>query len=136
MVKIYFCFYTLELNCVPSLIYKPFIIYKLNPFKCSLYVEFTCTKGFPAGSNSKVSVCNTRDLGSIPESGRSPGEGNGNSLWYFCLGNAMDRGAWRAAVHEVTKSNTTKQLAHRIHTLLVLNTVRKGIEVLYHYKDR
>ena len=73
------------MNGVPPLIYKTLIIYKLTPFKCSLYIEFTHTKGFPGGSNSKESVCNARDMGLIPKSGRSPGEGNGNLLSYFCL---------------------------------------------------
>ena len=49
---------------------------------------------FPGGSDSKVSAYNARDLGSIPGSGRSPGEGNGNPLQYSCLENPMDRGAW------------------------------------------
>ena len=44
------------------------------------------------------------DLGSIPGSGRSPGGGNGNPLQYSCLGNPMDGGAWRAAVHRITKN--------------------------------
>ena len=60
--------------------------------------------GFPGGSDSKESACNAGDLGSIPGSGRSPGEGNGNPLQYFCLENSVDRGAWRAAVHGVKKS--------------------------------
>jgi len=47
-----------------------------------------------------------RDAGSIPGSGRSPGEGNGNPLRYSCLENSMDRGAWWATVHEVAKSWT------------------------------
>ena len=47
-----------------------------------------------------------RDLGSIPGSGRSPGEGNGNPLQYSCLENSMDRGAWQAAVHAVVNSQT------------------------------
>ena len=47
-----------------------------------------------------------RDTGSIPGSGRSPGEGNGNLLQYSCLENSMDRGAWWATVHGVTKSQT------------------------------
>ena len=46
------------------------------------------------------------DLGSIPGLGRSPGGGHGNSLQYSCLENSMDRGAWRAMVHGVTKSRT------------------------------
>ena len=48
----------------------------------------------------------TEDMGSIPGSGRSPGRGNGNPLQYSCLENPMDRGAWRARVHGVTKSWT------------------------------
>ena len=67
---------------------------------------------FPGGSDSKESASNAEDLASIPESGRSLGEGNGNPLQYSCLENSMDRGAWRAAVHGVTKSWTrTEQLS-------------------------
>ena len=51
--------------------------------------------GFPGGSDSKESACNVGDLGSISESGRSPGEGNGYPLQYSCLENSMDRGAWQ-----------------------------------------
>ena len=47
-----------------------------------------------------------KDVGSVPESGRSPGGGHGNTLQYSCLENPMDRGAWQAAVHMVTKSWT------------------------------
>ena len=49
---------------------------------------------FPCGSDGKVSVCNAGDRGSIPVSGRSPREGNGNPLQYSCLENPMDRVAW------------------------------------------
>ena len=62
------------------------------------------------GLSSKESTCNAgdnfRDLGSIPGSGRSPGGGHGNPLQYSFLENAMDRGAWWATVHRVTKSQT------------------------------
>ena len=47
----------------------------------------------------------SRDLGSIPASGRSPGEGNGNPPQYCCLENPMDRGAWQATLHGVTKES-------------------------------
>ena len=50
--------------------------------------------GFLGGSIGKESTCNAGDLGLIPGLGRYPGEGNGNPLWYSCLGNPMDRGAW------------------------------------------
>ena len=66
-------------------------------------------KVFPGGSVGKESSCyaeDTGDMGSIPGSGRSPGEGNGNPLQYSGLENPMDRGAWQAAVHGVTKSWT------------------------------
>ena len=62
--------------------------------------------GFPGGSEVKVSACNAEDLGSIPGLGISPGEGNGNPLWYSCLENTMDGGAWWASVHRVAKTQT------------------------------
>ena len=62
--------------------------------------------GFPGGPDCKESTWNAGDLGSIPGSGRSHGEGNDNPLQYFCLENSMDRGAWYATVHGVAKSQT------------------------------
>ena len=53
--------------------------------------------GLPDGSDRKDSDCSAGVLGSIPGSGKSPGEGNGNPLLYSCLENAMDRGAWQAS---------------------------------------
>ena len=61
---------------------------------------------FPGGSVVKNLPAKARDMGSIPGSGRSPGEGNGNPLQYSCLGNPMDRGAWPATVHGGHKSQT------------------------------
>ena len=64
----------------------------------------------PGGSDVKVSACNAGDPGSIPGSGRYPGEGNGNPLQYSCLENSMDRGAQWAIVHGVRKElNMTEQ---------------------------
>ena len=64
------------------------------------------------GSDSKESAFDAGDLGSIAGSGRSPGEGNGNPLQYYCLENPMDRGGWEATAHRVTKSQTwLKQLS-------------------------
>ena len=59
--------------------------------------------GFPHSSVGKESACNAGDPGSIPGSGRSPREGNGNPLQYSCLENPMERGAWQATVHGVTR---------------------------------
>ena len=64
--------------------------------------------GFPGGSDGKESTCDAGDRDSIPGSGRSPGEGNGFPLQYSCLENSMDRGAWRAVVHAISESGTTK----------------------------
>ena len=72
----------------------------LSPCLFNLYAES------PGGSDGKASACNAGDPGLTPGSGRSPGEGNGNPLQYCCLENPMDRGAWRATVHGVTKSRT------------------------------
>ena len=63
-------------------------------------------QGFPGGSVVKNLPANARDMASIPGSGISPEEGIGNPLQYFSLGNPIDRGAWWATVHGVTKSQT------------------------------
>ena len=69
-------------------------------------VCFLLTVCFPGGSDGKASVYNAGDPGSMPGLGRSPGEGNGHPLQYYCLENPMDRGAWWATVHWVAKSKT------------------------------
>ena len=64
------------------------------------------TMGFPVGSDREESAYNAEDLGSIPESRRSPGEGHGYALQYLCLENSMVRAAWWAMVHRVAKNQT------------------------------
>ena len=61
---------------------------------------------FPGGSVGKESACNAGGLGSIPESGRFPGEGDGNPLQHSYLENRVDREAWQAAVHGLLKNGT------------------------------
>ena len=66
-------------------------------------------QGFPGGSvvkNPAANAGDSRDAGSIPGSGRSPGKESGNPLQYSCLGNSMDRGPWQAIVHGVAKNQT------------------------------
>ena len=65
-------------------------------------------RDFPGGSDGKASAYNAGDPGSVPGSGRSPGEGNGNPLQYPCLENPMDGEAWEDTVHGVAKSQTRR----------------------------
>ena len=67
--------------------------------------------GFPGGSDNKEPACNAGDLGLIPGSGRTPGEGNGYPLQYSCLEDSMDRRVWQVTVQEVTESDTTERLS-------------------------
>ena len=66
-----------------------------------LFIQFLL--GFPGGSEVNTSACNAEDLDSIPGSGRSPGEGNGNPLQYSCIENPMDREAWWATVQSISQ---------------------------------
>ena len=82
---------------------------------CVIYLTYMFNTfifmGFPGDTvvkNLLPIVGDIRDVGLIPGSGRSPGEGNGNTLWYSCLENPMDRRAWWAKVHRVTELDMTK----------------------------
>ena len=85
---------------------------------------FLCTSSLVA-QMVKVSAYNVGDLGSIPGSGRSPGEGSGNPLKYSCLENPMDGGAWWATVHGVAKGWTWLSdftLTFCAHSIAVITT--------------
>ena len=64
-------------------------------------------ENIPHSSVGRASTCNAGDLGSIPGSGSSPGEGNSNPLQHSCLENPMDRGAWQATVHRIARVRHT-----------------------------
>ena len=99
-----YCHYELRENC-----YYNMKIINNEKEKLRLFNWYSWHCGLPwwlRQAVGKKSACNAGDLGSIPGLGRSPGEGNSNPLLYSCLENPMDRGAWRAAVHGVTKSRT------------------------------
>ena len=81
--------------------------------------------GFPHSSVGKESACSAGDTGSIPGSGRSPGEGNGKPLQYSCLENPMDRGAWQATVYGV--SGVRHNLATKRPTTTLPRTVFLGL---------
>ena len=92
-----------------------FLSLSFKSFVCMCVYLYIYTYIVSGGSSSKESACNagaTGDTGSIPGSGRSSGEGHGNPLQCSCLENPLDRGAWWATVHRVTKSRTRlKQLS-------------------------
>ena len=92
---------------IVNIVYKSYII--IYYFKI-----FIRKMGFPGVSVVKNPPVNARDMGSIPGSGRFPGVGNDNPLQSSCLGNFMDRRAWRATVHGATKSQI--RLSTHTHT--------------------
>ena len=84
--------------------------------------------GFPDGSDGKESASNTGDLGLIPRLGRSFGEGNGNPHHNSCLENSMDRGAWWATVHGVSKElDTIERVTLSLATHCIYTTCLKSI---------
>ena len=93
-----------RLRCSPFL-WAPIISLRaIITLYCDNWVLFSPRLQAADGSGGKESACNGGDPGSIPGPGRSPGEENGNPLQYSYLENSMDRGAWWATVHGVTKS--------------------------------
>ena len=84
----------------------------------SLHTYCFLLQSFPGGSDSKASACNLGDLGSIPESGRSPGEGNGNPLQYSCLENPMDGGAWQSIGSQRVRHDWATSLSLPVTELL------------------
>ena len=90
-------------------------------------------EGFPGGSDVKASAYNVGDLGLIPGSGRSPGEGNGNPLQYSCLENPMNEEAWQATVQGVAKSWT--RLSNFTFTLLLGRKVRTNLDSILKSRD-
>ena len=77
---------------------------KLN-FNKNIYFIPKSKRDFPGGSIGKESACNAGDSSSVPGWERSPGEGNGNPLYYSCLENFMDRGTWCTTVDKVAKES-------------------------------
>ena len=84
--------------------------------------------GFPGGSEGKAPAHNAGDPGSIPRSGSSPGEGNGNPLQYSCLENPMDGRAWWATVHGVSKSWTRLRELTSPHLNILWHCLSLGLK--------
>ena len=94
-------------------------------------------QGFLGGSEVKASACNARDLGLIPGSGRSPGEGNGNPLPHSCLENPMDRGAWLIGYSPWghNKSDTTELLHFHFHGASTKHNENFRTLMLHHFSS-
>ena len=104
---------------------------KINKLKAShlewkIYFQMIPSlHGHPWWLGHKESACNPRDVGSIPGSGRSPGEVNGYTLQYSCLGNSMDRGAQWATIHAVTRIRHDLATKHHHHHLSYTEKIQK-----------
>ena len=94
--------------------FSGFLLIEGNPpsLKTRIWTLVPTHLGFPGGSGGEESACNAGDPCPIPGSGRSLGEGKGNPLQDSCRENSMDRGAWRAMAHGVTKSQTRLSDVH------------------------
>ena len=82
------------------------IFFKSNHFGANVIISFFLWLSNIGGSAGKESACNAGDLGSVPQLGRSPGEGKGYPVQCSGLETSMDRGAWQATVHGVAKGQT------------------------------
>ena len=89
-------------------------------FNFYFILEYGWFSGLPPWLSSKESTCKVEDVGSIPGLERSPGGGRGNPLQYSCLENPMDRGAWWATVHGVTKSRTCLKQWACMHSWFIM----------------
>ena len=96
----------IQLSVCFSICQQNFIVLYRDLAHVLLNIYLVLDGDYPGGLDRKESACNVGDLGLIPGLGRSPGGGHGNPLQYSCLENPMDRGAWWATVHGVTKSWT------------------------------
>ena len=113
------------------------------PFVTCMIINKPCIllwkiMGFPGGSVGKESACNSGDLGSIPASERSPGEGNGYPLQYSCLGKPMDGGAWWVTVYGVVRVGhdwATKSTYLKKNTYLSFRVVMGITENIYKVLD-
>ena len=97
-----------EQKAATSLVIKTFCIIWKSSVICMIFTSGSVVKNPPA---------NAGDAGLIPGSGRSPGERNGNPLWYSCLETSMDRGAWWASVHGVAKIRTQLRCEEKVQLI-------------------
>ena len=110
-------------------------IIKLYTLYIILFVSYTSIRASlvaRAVKNLPINEGDARDIGSIPGLGRSPAVRNGNPLHYSCLKNFMDRGAWRATVHGITKESDTTKHRH-IHTHTYTHTHFNKAEKIFVY---
>ena len=110
----YTCIYSFSDSFLTYVVTEYWVEISVLCSSCLLALYFIYSSaylGFPSGSDSQESTCNVGHPGSIPASGRSPGGEHGSPLQYSCPETPMDRGAWRAAVHRVSKLDRTESLS-------------------------
>ena len=116
MPGFYFCRFWFKWSTQFSLDTRIFLssirqFYTQPSWKTTVWKKAHCSWDFPGISEVKNLPANAGDQGSVPRLERCPGEGSGNPLQYSCLSNTLDREAWQATVHGITKeSDTTEQL--------------------------
>ena len=142
LILIVFLYWVLFIGGISSI---KLLVISFNESSCSFlwsHEKFICTillgctnsyHGLPWWLSGKESACNAGDTGLLPGSGRSSGEGHGNSLQYSCLENPTDKGAWRATVHGVAKSqwHNWSDWAHTAHTHTHTHTHTQFLQRLY-----
>ena len=133
--------YTLPSNLLPPTFkpkcsLKPMVKLRNSHIICSPLLH---NMGFPGGSAVKNLPASAGDTSSIPGLGRSPGQGNGNLLQYSCMGNPIDRGAWRATVHGITKESDTtnglnnNSIIYLCFTTKIVQMTTKGTYIPWRY---
>ena len=109
----------------------PVYTYSQYPITLSKVFSFGKKKlNSSGGSGSEESACNAEDLGSVPESGRSPGKGNDYPLQYSCLENSMDRGAWWATVYWVARVAKVGHDYTNTSTFLLLLIIKSEMKII------
>ena len=104
----------------------------IHSFIQKVFTKRYHASGFPSGvvvKNLPVNIGDARDAGSIPGLRSFPGIGNGSLLQYSCLENSMDRGAWRATVHEVAKRQTRQVCLHHVPGTILNSGDRSGNKI-------
>ena len=123
------CFMALHYFPNDSWYCKKIFFFSVSCDRYHIGLRYACLWGFPGGTVVKNLLPMHKDVGSVPEMGRSPGEGNDNLLQYSCLENPMDRGTWRAILPGVSKSQI--RLTGTRHMLVFVMLFQIDFNLIY-----